>query len=346
LVDRVTGSLAFGALSRVVWVAAQKQDDDEGRPGARVLMLAKSNIGPDKGGFEYELQNLPLYSNPDIIASIAAWGDRVEGSARDILAEAETVKAKDESKATALREAKDFLFDLLIDGPIPAKEIVAAAREAKQSWRTVERAKSELKIWTGSRRDGYPWSLPQDEPRHEKNELYLKTLADLADIKKAKKNKGVGGCKFGDWRSRTNSSFARRESAGPDMSVHQVLKAASNAGITLRVDGPDLVVESDNDVPEALLDELRRCKPQLIATLTDALPPRFSDLYETEQDYARALLRYAEQDRLSLTTKDGRLVIAVSSKSDADLLSEIRAHDGAVIEALAGEPSQGFRSLS
>jgi putative DNA primase/helicase len=70
-IDRVTGSLAFGALSRVVWVAAQKQDD-EGEVGARVLMLAKSNIGPDKGGYEYALQNVPLYSNPDIIAGAIA----------------------------------------------------------------------------------------------------------------------------------------------------------------------------------------------------------------------------------------------------------------------------------
>jgi putative DNA primase/helicase len=194
-IDRVTGSLAFGALSRVVWVAAQKQDDDEGKPGARVLMLAKSNIGPDKGGFEYDLQNLPLYSSPDIIASIVVWGDRVEGTARDILAEAETVKVKDENKATALREAKDFLLDLLVDGPMPTKEIVAAAREAKQSWRTIERAKSELKISTGSRRDGYPWSLPRGGLRHEKHELYPKTLADLADIEKAKKNKGLNPAK-------------------------------------------------------------------------------------------------------------------------------------------------------
>ena len=53
------------------------------------------------------------------------------------------------------------------------------------------------------------------------------------------------------------------------MSVHQVLRAASDAGISLRVDGPDLVVEADNDIPEALLDELRRCKPQLITALTE-----------------------------------------------------------------------------
>jgi hypothetical protein len=122
------------------------------------------------------------------------------------------------------------------------------------------------------------------------------------------------------------------------MSVHQVLQAASDAGITLRIDGPDLVVGADNHIPEALLAELREHKPEVIAAFTT----RFSDLYETEQDYARALLRYAEQDGLSLTAKDGRLVIAVSSKSDADLLSEIRAYESAVIEAIAAGPSQGF----
>jgi putative DNA primase/helicase len=106
-IDRVTGSLAFGALSRVVWVAAQKQDD-EGEVGARVLMLAKSNIGPDKGGYEYALQNVPLYSNPDIIASAVVWGDRIEGSARDVLAEAETIKAKDESGRRPLARPGNF----------------------------------------------------------------------------------------------------------------------------------------------------------------------------------------------------------------------------------------------
>jgi putative DNA primase/helicase len=162
-IDRVTGSLAFGALARVVWVAAQKQDDEEGGPGARVLMLAKSNIGPDKGGFEYELRQSALYSNPDIIASVVSWGDAIDGNARDVLAEAEAVKDRDDDKATALRETKEFLLDLLANGPLPAKEIAAAAREAKQGWRTVERAKSELKISTGKRGDGYPWSLPQDQ---------------------------------------------------------------------------------------------------------------------------------------------------------------------------------------
>ena len=45
-IDRVTGSLAFGALARVVMVAAKKQDEDD-KPGVRIFMRAKSNIGPD-----------------------------------------------------------------------------------------------------------------------------------------------------------------------------------------------------------------------------------------------------------------------------------------------------------
>jgi len=60
----------------------------------------------------------------------------------------------------------------------------------------------------------------------------------------------------------------------------------------------------------------------------------FSDLYETEADYARALIRYARQDGLGLTVKDGRLVIAIGSESEADLLGELRAHEGAVTACL------------
>src|ERR1700724_2490286 len=52
-IDRVTGSVAFGALARVVMVAAKQQDGDDGKSAPRVLMRAKSNIGPDEGGFAY-----------------------------------------------------------------------------------------------------------------------------------------------------------------------------------------------------------------------------------------------------------------------------------------------------
>ena len=57
--ERVTGSLAFGALARIVLVAA-KGDGSEGSP-ARVLARAKSNIGLDGGGFGYDLEQKSLF---------------------------------------------------------------------------------------------------------------------------------------------------------------------------------------------------------------------------------------------------------------------------------------------
>jgi hypothetical protein len=100
----------------------------------------------------------------------------------------ETAKDKDEDKAASLREATDFLLDLLLDGPLPTKDVRAAARDAGHMWRTIERAKSELKILTGKRADGWPWSLPQAHPRQENNVPTPNTLADLVGIKKVKEN--------------------------------------------------------------------------------------------------------------------------------------------------------------
>jgi len=60
-VERITGSIAFAALARVVLVAAKVQPEagEEGEP-RRVLMRAKSNIGPDDGGFAYELERVEV----------------------------------------------------------------------------------------------------------------------------------------------------------------------------------------------------------------------------------------------------------------------------------------------
>jgi hypothetical protein len=49
-VERVTGSIAFGALARVV-LAVGKMPDDQG--GHRFLTIAKSNLGSDSGAFSY-----------------------------------------------------------------------------------------------------------------------------------------------------------------------------------------------------------------------------------------------------------------------------------------------------
>jgi putative DNA primase/helicase len=134
-VERITGSLAFGALARMVWVAA-KQDTDDDRPARRVLLRAKSNIGPDGGGFAYDLRQEPLPDFPDIEASRVIWGDAIEGTAREVLADAEAQGEDAEER----RDAVSWLRELLSGGELPVNEVKRQADDAGHAWRTVQRA--------------------------------------------------------------------------------------------------------------------------------------------------------------------------------------------------------------
>lgn len=141
-VERLTGSLAFGALARVVFVAADYQEQAGGMGDTRVFCRAKSNIGPDDGGFEYSLAEKPVHGHPEIQASAAYWGNALEGDARALLSVADST----DGGGSALDEAKAFLADLLADGPMPTKGVQAAAKAAGHASATVRRAKGELNV--------------------------------------------------------------------------------------------------------------------------------------------------------------------------------------------------------
>lgn len=140
--ERVTGSLAFGAFARIV-MATAKRNTEEG--GDRVLCRSKSNIGGDSGGFAYDLQQAALDHRPGVTASRILWGDAIEGTAREILATAET-ESTGEGGSGAKGNAIRFLLDLLGDGAVRVTTIKDSAKAAGHSWRTVERAKEDLGI--------------------------------------------------------------------------------------------------------------------------------------------------------------------------------------------------------
>lgn len=158
-VERITGSLAFGALARIVIVAAARQEEDG--TCTRMLLRAKSNIGPDSGGFGYSLLQTELQAYPGIFASYATWGDPIDGTARDLLASAETISDGD---GGTLEDAKRFLVGLLEDGPQPTKNIRADADGAGYSWATIRRAQKALGV--DAVREGFGkggtwvWKLP------------------------------------------------------------------------------------------------------------------------------------------------------------------------------------------
>ena len=151
---RVVGSIAFAAVSRIVLAAAKitKSDGED----CRVLMRAKSNIGPDEGGFEYHIGHAE--AEPGIEASRIEWGQPIAGKARDLLAPPESVGA--ETGAGAKEAAKEFLTQLLAEGPFPRKTVEAEAKEAGISWATVRRASDELRVRKQKGANGWYWSLP------------------------------------------------------------------------------------------------------------------------------------------------------------------------------------------
>lgn len=160
-IERITGSIAFGALARVVMIAAKEGETEDGTPPRRFLARAKSNIGPDEGGFAYELRQEPMPGDNRIIASFAMFGEAIEGTARDMLAAAEAESSEDKG---AFGEAEDFLKEQLAEGrSVPTNEIRSAATAHAIAWRTVERAKKALGVEAFQHERKWLWRLTPPE---------------------------------------------------------------------------------------------------------------------------------------------------------------------------------------
>lgn len=160
-VERVMGSQAFGALARVVIVAAKESGSSEEAPSRRFIALAKSNIGPDGGGFDYGLQQTQLDSHGGIVATYVNWRGAIVGSARELLGAAES-QGSDDARGCERDDAMVFLKSLLSDGPVLVQTIKADAAAAGHSWRTLERAKKDAGIESrkGGVNEAWTWTLP------------------------------------------------------------------------------------------------------------------------------------------------------------------------------------------
>ncbi len=151
--ERVTGSLAFGALARIVLATAKIADGENTK---RIMCRAKSNIGLDTGGFEYELQQKEV--KEDIFSSYAVWGKALEGSALELLEEPDGSGSSKNSRS-ALDEAQDFLNEILADGKLSVKEIQTQSKDAGHSWATVRRASSALGVIKNKSPECWFWEL-------------------------------------------------------------------------------------------------------------------------------------------------------------------------------------------
>ena len=160
-VDRVSGSLAFGAGPRVVLLNAL---DGKGATETRgLLMRAKNNIGPAHGGFEFTADTRPLDGYPHISAQRILWGAAVTNSARDIL---ERIEGKAAKVEMSKRKVNAFLLGALQGrGERLAAEVIAEGEAAGFSERALRRAFKAMggQSEKASMKTGWLWTLPEGE---------------------------------------------------------------------------------------------------------------------------------------------------------------------------------------
>ena len=155
--QRVVGSVAFGAVSRVVMVAAKvKSDDGKDR---RILARSKSNLGPDDGGFEYAIQQTEVI--PGIQASYIEWGAAVAGTARELLTDPDDGdQTSDTTDAADLLRA-ELVCDAWTSSEIASKPLKDAGFSKKRIWSATKKlAVIRKKGQGGGPHDAWYWRLP------------------------------------------------------------------------------------------------------------------------------------------------------------------------------------------
>jgi hypothetical protein len=136
-IHRSLGSMAFVAAARAVWQVSPDRDD----PGRKLFLPVKMNLARSSGlAFRITDQGL-------------AWEKgEIEISADD---------AEAEDGETPRAEAKDWLREMLRDGPVSAKQIETQAKIDGICPRTLKYAKKELGIESVRHDGAWSWRWPK-----------------------------------------------------------------------------------------------------------------------------------------------------------------------------------------
>jgi putative DNA primase/helicase len=142
--ERVIGSIAFAAVARLVMVVAQATAEDGEK--CRMLARSKSNIGPDDGGFEFGVVQVELDDHPGVQASRVKWGCAVEGTARELLADAEASQDGDSNRGAATSDAVEALRLILSTDSVPSKSATAQMKSEGHSEKAIRTARERLNV--------------------------------------------------------------------------------------------------------------------------------------------------------------------------------------------------------
>jgi hypothetical protein len=155
---RIADSIAFVAAPRSVYAALPDPEDPNACLFVKVKNnLTRRNIPGLRYTFEAPRVGFDKRLKEDICASRVIWLSKVDMSANDIMA------AAGGESGQAKREAREFLEDMLSAGPMPADDVIAAAKQNGIAERTLKRAKKELGIKSEKTNAGWAWALDKSK---------------------------------------------------------------------------------------------------------------------------------------------------------------------------------------
>lgn len=141
---RTMGSLAFTAAARAVWAVMKEKD----RPGSRLFLPVKSNIGADGVGYRYTLEEGRVAWDPEPVpfdADEGMFGTKAPGA------------------ATA--EQVEWLRSRLALGPVASGDVERSCKKSGYSWESVRKhAKVILGVQSTRQGKAWFWSLPPEQP--------------------------------------------------------------------------------------------------------------------------------------------------------------------------------------
>lgn len=151
---RVTGSLAFVAAARAAYVVVKDSENDL----RRLFLPLKNNVGNDKDGLAFTVQSAQIECPAGALhTSRVCW----EPEAVTVSADAAMSQPLNPEDQSDIDEAKEFLQELLADGPVSSKQIKADADGAGHAWRTIRRAQKDLGVIAAKTglKGGWTWQL-------------------------------------------------------------------------------------------------------------------------------------------------------------------------------------------
>jgi hypothetical protein len=162
---QVTGSLAFAAAARAVYIVARDPAEAE----CRLFLPAKNNLGDDRTGYAYRIEPVPLANGIDTCRIV--WEPRlVTMTADEALAPHDSRNGAEPTKRDS---AAEWLAHMLAEGPVAVTTLQEEAKAAGYSWSTMRRASDALGVTTEKTEfaGGWAWRLPEGAAPGEEIEL-------------------------------------------------------------------------------------------------------------------------------------------------------------------------------